>query len=313
MNERTIFLCDLTKCKLYLEKPITLPCCGHSICQKHVQNITSESKKYKCELCGKIIQVPSDAGFHVNLKLSYLIDLNRSQKKISANKQRSFSVGRPINNSNLSVFNKNNETSTTKTTKNNNFNQNYHQATKRKSSLSTSLPLSAQSTPPQSPSSPTPSGLIPKSIKSRIPLPIPPKRKQILSESGIVNKCDLNDSGLISTPAFRQQKENINNSSDQFMLPSSRRSFKNLLQSSPMFSSLSKITSDLNSVINKDEIVLLDAQTYKSLIQDLHDTKEILYKLEETLLQDANCSLNESGLNDSVVHEFNKSDFVFDI
>jgi hypothetical protein len=312
MNERTIFLCDLTKCKLNLEKPITLPCCGHTICQKHVQLI-GEDKKYKCDLCGKLIQTPV-GGFHINLKLSYLIELNRSQKKQTTftNKQRSFSVGRPITNSNLSLFNNKNNEISTASSKNSIINlSQHHQATKRKSSLSSLLPLSAQSTPPQSPSSPTPSGLLPKNIKSRIPLPIPPKRKQILSESGVLTniKCDLNDSGLISTPALRQQKENINRSSDQLIMPSSRR----LLQSSPILS-LSKIpAAQFKSSIRKDEPVILDAQIYRSLIQDLHDTKDILYRLEEMLLNDVNCSSNESGLNDSVINELNKSDFVFEI
>ena len=317
MNERTIFLCDSTKCKLYLEKPITLPCCGHTICQKHIQ--IGENRKYKCEFCSKQIHQP-DGGFHINLKLSYLIELNRSQKvrpstssNMVTNKQRSFSVGRPITNSNLSLYNNKNNSETKSSIIN--LNNNHHQATKRKSSLSSSLPLSAQSTPPNSPSSPsTPSGLLPKNIKSRIPLPInPPKRKQILSENGAINKYDLNDSGLISTPAtMRHQKENIN-SSDQFILPYSRRSKTFLKSSSPILNS----SSTLNSVIrNKkdDEQVILDAHTYRSLIQDLNDTKNILYKLEEMLLQDVNSSLNESGLNDSpVIHELNKSDFVFEI
>ena len=68
MNE-SMFICDLSKCKLFLEKPILLPCCGSTICKEHENKIDKKGGKYKCPICEKQHQL-LEKGFPINKKIS---------------------------------------------------------------------------------------------------------------------------------------------------------------------------------------------------------------------------------------------------
>ena len=65
---KNIFSCDLKECKLYLEHPILLPCCGSTICKEHENKIEKVGSKYKCPVCRKQHHLLEN-GFPINKKI----------------------------------------------------------------------------------------------------------------------------------------------------------------------------------------------------------------------------------------------------
>lgn len=66
--------CQFDDCHLIYEKPILLPCCGETICEKHVDSlrIDGDSNKYKCTFCDQEFSRP-DRGFLVSKAIERLI------------------------------------------------------------------------------------------------------------------------------------------------------------------------------------------------------------------------------------------------
>ena len=75
-----IYVCDLKECKLYLEHPILLPCCGSTICKEHENKIEKKGGKYKCPVCRKQHQLLLTNGFPVNKKI---FDSMKNQNHLS--------------------------------------------------------------------------------------------------------------------------------------------------------------------------------------------------------------------------------------
>ena len=68
------FTCDLSDCKLYLENPIILPCCGSTICKEHENDIEKKNYgKFKCPICNQQESIPQK-GFPINKKIMNLIN-----------------------------------------------------------------------------------------------------------------------------------------------------------------------------------------------------------------------------------------------
>ena len=65
INDKNAYICDLAECRLYLEMPIFLPCCGSTICQEHELNLEIKSNQYKCPLCNRLYSYPSN-GLQIN-------------------------------------------------------------------------------------------------------------------------------------------------------------------------------------------------------------------------------------------------------
>ena len=63
------WLCDLMDCRLFLDKPITLPC-GYTICMHHLDTFSST---FKCEICQEEHMIPQ-SGFQINKKLMKQIE-----------------------------------------------------------------------------------------------------------------------------------------------------------------------------------------------------------------------------------------------
>jgi WD40 repeat protein len=73
MNKQE-FICDLEQCKLYLENPIFLTCCGSTVCQKHENYFEKiEIDKFKCPICNQQETIPQN-GFPINRKIMSLIN-----------------------------------------------------------------------------------------------------------------------------------------------------------------------------------------------------------------------------------------------
>ena len=68
-----VFICDLNDCKLFLERPVLMPCCGSTICQEHEQSIDIKDGKYKCPVCEEQENYPQN-GFPLNKKIMKLIE-----------------------------------------------------------------------------------------------------------------------------------------------------------------------------------------------------------------------------------------------
>jgi hypothetical protein len=66
MNEKSIYVCGLKDCKMFLDQPINLPC-GFMVCKKHIDNETNKS--FKCEFCNGEHSIPEN-GFIINKKLA---------------------------------------------------------------------------------------------------------------------------------------------------------------------------------------------------------------------------------------------------
>ena len=79
-----IYVCDLKECKLYLEHPILLPCCGSTICKEHENKIEKKGGKYKCPVCRKQHQLLLTNGFPVNKKI---FDSMKNQNHLSETKK----------------------------------------------------------------------------------------------------------------------------------------------------------------------------------------------------------------------------------
>ena len=71
MDIKEICICDVKRCGLYLEEPITLPC-GFSVCKSHI-NMTNDS--FKCECCKKLHPI-IEGSFQINRKTENLIKNN---------------------------------------------------------------------------------------------------------------------------------------------------------------------------------------------------------------------------------------------
>jgi hypothetical protein len=76
---KNIYVCDLNECKLYLEQPILLPCCGSTICKVHENNIEKKGYKYKCPICGEEQKIFGNK-FPINKKIS---DSMKNQNHLS--------------------------------------------------------------------------------------------------------------------------------------------------------------------------------------------------------------------------------------
>jgi hypothetical protein len=73
MNNKE-FICNLKKCRLYLENPIILPCCGSTICNEHENDFEiKDEDKFKCPICKKHETIPQN-GFQINRKIMNSID-----------------------------------------------------------------------------------------------------------------------------------------------------------------------------------------------------------------------------------------------
>ena len=79
INKSTAFVCKYDGCNLIYENPVTL-LCGHSLCQKHLENFDD---KFKCPYCHEEHHKPS-----TNITICEMIDfynqldpLRRSIKK----------------------------------------------------------------------------------------------------------------------------------------------------------------------------------------------------------------------------------------
>lgn len=75
---------DETKC-LYLdcnsifERPVTLTCCGESICQHHVEDLSINDDKsiIKCPFCSNVYELPKN-GLPINKTIQRLVNMNLS-------------------------------------------------------------------------------------------------------------------------------------------------------------------------------------------------------------------------------------------
>jgi WD40 repeat protein len=86
MSERGLFICELSRCKMYFEKPIILPC-GNTICQEHVQ--LSRTNVFKCEFCSEEHAIPLN-GFPVNKALMKMIELNQHLSGLQKEAKQSY-------------------------------------------------------------------------------------------------------------------------------------------------------------------------------------------------------------------------------
>ncbi len=78
MNNKE-FICNLKKCRLYLENPIILPCCGSTICNEHENDFEiKDEDKFKCPICKKQEPIPQN-GFEINRKIMNSIDCRDSR------------------------------------------------------------------------------------------------------------------------------------------------------------------------------------------------------------------------------------------
>lgn len=76
MNFDDNFLtCKFKTCSNRLDIPVTLPCCGNTICKKHIEEfyVDKDKQKIKCLLCNNIYQLPSD-GLKINVIISELLN-----------------------------------------------------------------------------------------------------------------------------------------------------------------------------------------------------------------------------------------------
>jgi hypothetical protein len=68
------FVCDLEKCKLYLENPIILPCCESTICKEHENDFEIKDEgKFECPICNQQETIPRN-GFPIIRKMMNFIN-----------------------------------------------------------------------------------------------------------------------------------------------------------------------------------------------------------------------------------------------
>jgi WD40 repeat protein len=85
MNKQD-FICDLNKCKLYLEDPIILSCCWSTVCKEHENDyLDKNDDKFKCPICNQRKTIPQN-GFVISTNRRNLIKngdhLGEIQKKM---------------------------------------------------------------------------------------------------------------------------------------------------------------------------------------------------------------------------------------
>ena len=84
------FICKLANCRLYLETPIILPCCGSSVCQEHQKEMIShKSRTYRCPICDEKCPAPKN-GFPLNQSLLELIKNKDYLNKLSHGHKNAF-------------------------------------------------------------------------------------------------------------------------------------------------------------------------------------------------------------------------------
>ena len=72
-NQNKVFICDLEKCKLYLENPIILPCCESTICKEHENDFEIKDEgKFECPICNQQETIPQN-GFPIIKKMTNFI------------------------------------------------------------------------------------------------------------------------------------------------------------------------------------------------------------------------------------------------
>ena len=91
-NDINFCVCELDGCKLFLERPIILPC-GSTICSEHVEkscetNETTLEVTYKCTFCEKCHAIPVE-GFPYNKIALKIINLNAHLTGLQKNGKKS--------------------------------------------------------------------------------------------------------------------------------------------------------------------------------------------------------------------------------